>query len=172
MINISNNIVLFATSVILLWKSRLALNPNSIVYSYAIGIFSPTLGMKSNKSLSFHYAFAPLKTQNFGLKQLLEHLEAWVCCVVLCCVAGGGEVEIIRDNRIRPEANQQLVHQPEEAALETVRGYAICSYGWRCWKHWRTCVLRYWSWHRKWWYLIKFNWILLRQPHFSTCNII
>jgi hypothetical protein len=38
---------------------------------------------------------------------------------------GDGEDRARRINRPRPEADQQLVHQPEETALEAVRGHAI-----------------------------------------------
>ncbi|KAE8702674.1 Homeobox protein knotted-1-like 10 [Hibiscus syriacus] len=42
----------------------------------------------------------------------------------------------------------KLVHQPEEAALETIRGYEIRSYGRRRRTHRRTYVLGSWSWNQ------------------------
>jgi hypothetical protein len=45
--------------------------------------------------------------------------------MLLLLHVGDGEDRTRRINRPRPEANQQLVHQPEETALEAVRGHAI-----------------------------------------------
>lgn len=38
--------------------------------------------------------------------------------------AGAGGI-----NRSGPETDKQLVHKPEETALETIGGYAVCSNG-------------------------------------------
>lgn len=43
--------------------------------------------------------------------------------------AGRGESELIRRNWTRPKANNQLVHQSEKEALETIRRSEICSLG-------------------------------------------
>ena len=45
--------------------------------------------------------------------------------------AGGGQGEAGGDDGAGPEADQQLVHQPEEAALEAVGGHAVRAHGGR-----------------------------------------
>lgn len=44
-------------------------------------------------------------------------------------ILGRGKIKAIRSYRVGPKADKQLVHKPEEATLETIRGYEICSDG-------------------------------------------
>lgn len=44
-------------------------------------------------------------------------------------LAGATEAGASGINRAGPETDKQLVHKPEETALETIGGYAVCSNG-------------------------------------------
>jgi hypothetical protein len=46
-------------------------------------------------------------------------------------VTGRGQGEALSDDGPRSEADQQLVHQPAEAALEAFRGHAVRAHGGR-----------------------------------------
>lgn len=55
------------------------------------------------------------------------------CCHINICGAGNGQSWVGGVDRPRPKANKQLVHKPEETALETITKYAICCYAWSLW---------------------------------------
>lgn len=44
-------------------------------------------------------------------------------------MAGATKASACGINRAGPETDKQLVHKPEETALEAIGGYAVCSNG-------------------------------------------
>jgi hypothetical protein len=69
-------------------------------------------------------------------------------------LTGGRQGEARSNDRSRPEADQQLVHQPEEEALEAIGGHAVRAHGGCCrWVFWDDTLLRY-----------RHNWTLNHTP--------